>query len=83
MPRIHRDPHDPRDPAWAPVEEAGGGEAEGFELAERDLIEHAETIDDQGIPRLDPFGGEPEEETGAVYGEADSEPSTETPDSDR
>jgi hypothetical protein len=30
-----------RDPAFAPVEEAGGGQAEGFELAEALLIEHA------------------------------------------
>ncbi len=83
MPRRHRDPHDPKDPAWAPVEEAGGGEAEGFELAEADLIEHAEALDDQGIPRLDPFASEPEEATGAVYGEADAEPSAEVRDTDR
>jgi hypothetical protein len=30
-----------RDPAFAPVEEAGGGQAEGFEQAEALLIEHA------------------------------------------
>ena len=83
MPDVHRDPHDPKDPAWAPVEEAGGGESEGFEVAERDLIENAETNDDQGIPRLDPFGGEPEEATEAVYGEADAEPSAEVTDTDR
>ena len=83
MPRLHHDPHDPKDPAWAPVEEAGGGESEGFEIAERDLVEHAETIDDQGIPRLDQFGNEPEEATGAVYGEADSERSAELTDTDR
>ena len=30
------------DPALAPLIEAGEGESEGFELAEADLIEHAE-----------------------------------------
>jgi hypothetical protein len=30
------------DPARAPVEEAGGGEAEGFEQAEAELIDRAE-----------------------------------------
>lgn len=82
-PNVPHDPHDPKDPAWAPVEEAGGGESEGFEIAERDLVEHAEALDDQGIPRLDPFAGEPEEAVDSVYGEADAEPSTEVTDSDR
>ena len=35
-------PDDPVDPALAPLIEAGEGESEGFELAEADLIEHAE-----------------------------------------
>ena len=35
-------PDDPVDPALAPLIEAGEGEDEGFELAEADLIEHAE-----------------------------------------
>ena len=35
-------PDDPVDPALAPLIEAGEGESEGFELAESDLIEHAE-----------------------------------------
>src|SRR3954470_3962501 len=30
------------DPAWEPVEQAGGGQAEGFEESEALLIEHAE-----------------------------------------
>jgi hypothetical protein len=34
-------PGDPVDPAIAPLIEAGEGEAEGFDLAEADLIEHA------------------------------------------
>jgi hypothetical protein len=36
-----RAPED-EDPARRPVDEAGGGEAEGFERAERDLRENAE-----------------------------------------
>jgi hypothetical protein len=35
-------PDDKVDPALAPLIEAGEGESEGFELAEADLIEHAE-----------------------------------------
>ncbi len=35
-------PDDPVDPALAPLIEAGEGESEGFDLAEADLIEHAE-----------------------------------------
>ena len=32
----------PHDPAMAPVYEAGGGEQDGFEMAEEELIEHSE-----------------------------------------
>lgn len=35
------------DPAERPVREAGGGEAEGFEEAEGELIEHASHGDEQ------------------------------------
>jgi hypothetical protein len=41
-------PDDPVDPALAPLIEAGEGEAEGFDLAESDLIEHAEHGDNHG-----------------------------------
>lgn len=41
-------PDDPVDPAVAPLIEAGEGESEGFELAEDDLIEHAEHGDQHG-----------------------------------
>jgi hypothetical protein len=34
-----------------PVEEAGGGEAEGFEQAEEALVEHAENTSGEGTPR--------------------------------
>jgi hypothetical protein len=41
-------PDDPVDPALAPLIEAGEGESEGFELAEADLVEHAEHGDQHG-----------------------------------
>src|SRR5919108_586204 len=41
-------PDDPVDPALAPLIEAGEGESEGFDLAEADLIEHAEHGDEHG-----------------------------------
>ena len=41
-------PDDPVDPALAPLIEAGEGEDEGFDLAESDLIEHAEHGDYHG-----------------------------------
>jgi len=42
MARWPETPDDPVDPALAPLIEAGEGESEGFDLAEADLIEHAE-----------------------------------------
>lgn len=70
------------DPVERPLQEAGEGEAEGFELAEADLIEAAET----GLT-IDPvraaFPPEPEGESGPTYGEADHEFSSELPDDDR
>ena len=41
-------PDEPIDPAIAPLIEAGEGEAEGFDVAEADLIEHAEHGDQHG-----------------------------------
>jgi hypothetical protein len=63
------------------VEEAGGGESEGFELAELGLIEHASHGDEHTPTRImldaaaeretrGPLGGEADE---GVYGEADEE----------
>jgi hypothetical protein len=55
------DPDDPAaDPAMAPVEEAGGGVAEGFEEAEKELVENAEGEADDD-PLRNPFNSEPEE----------------------
>ena len=56
----------------APVDEAGGGESEGFEQAEKALIENAEGEGTGGDPIADAFPPEavdPEEHT--IYGEAD------------
>jgi hypothetical protein len=55
------------------VEEAGGGESEGFELSEQELIEHASHGDQQTPARIIFDAGPQEEPPGAVYGEADEE----------
>jgi len=55
------------------VEEAGGGESEGFELAERELIEHASHGDEQTPARIIVDAGPDEEAAASVYGEADEE----------
>jgi hypothetical protein len=59
---------DSEDPAKQPLIEAGEGEAEGFELAERDLEDIASHGDQRRFPDNVP---PPEEQSGAVYGEAD------------
>jgi hypothetical protein len=59
------------DPAQRPVVEGGEGEAEGFELAEEELIDRAEHGDQKGFPDSDvPAAEEP---TDAAYGEPDQE----------
>lgn len=70
-----------REEAMRPVREAGGGEAEGFEEAEAELIEHASHGDSGPDPTH--LAGEPEELADVEYGEADHEQSSETPDDDR
>ena len=63
------------DEAARPVAEAGGGEAEGFEEAEKQLVENA---GDMGSPDPSEHAGEPEaEQSDAEYGEADQVESTE------
>ena len=61
------------DPAMQPVEEAGGGVAEGFEQAEHDLIENASHGDGVGNPELDAIDNEHVEAQAstAEYGEPD------------
>ncbi|MEA2125940.1 MAG: hypothetical protein QOI80_2722 [Solirubrobacteraceae bacterium] len=56
------------------VEEAGGGESEGFEQSEDLLIEHA-SHGDQHTPShiMQDAGTLDEEQTDAVYGDADEE----------
>src|SRR5215211_3291741 len=71
-------PHDAADPAMEPVYQAGGGEQEGFEAAERDLIENATHGDQTANPLRDAFTPEVESDRStAVYGESDELPSTE------
>jgi hypothetical protein len=66
------------DPAMAPVEEAGGGEAEGFEQAEADLVEAASHGDPAPDPTRVAFTPEAEsDESTARYGEPDEEDVTE------
>lgn len=60
-----------------PVEQAGGGEAEGFEQAEKDLIRGAEGGRAGHDPGRDAFTPERESDrSGAEYGEADEERSS-------
>jgi hypothetical protein len=73
------------DEAWRPVEEAGGGESEGFEEAEAELIERAENPHGPS-PIKDAEGLDEEPEAlDAEYGEADEEYTSEDDpdDSDR
>jgi hypothetical protein len=68
-----QDPNERQDPARQPVEEAGGGVAEGFEQAEQDLIENASHGDGTGDPETDAIDNEnvEAERSTAEYGEAD------------
>jgi hypothetical protein len=55
-----------------PLEEAGEGESEGFELAEHDLIEEASHGEEGRSPEVDAFTPELEsDEADSVYGEGD------------
>ena len=77
-----RAPED-EDPAARPVSEAGGGESEGFELAEEDLVEQAEHGDGGPSPTRAAFPPEAESDAGtAEYGEADEERTPDGPDED-
>jgi hypothetical protein len=67
-----RGSHDDDDPAQQAVREGGGGEAEGFEDAEEQLIENAGH--GEGNPLPDEFDPEAESDlSDAEYGEADEE----------
>jgi hypothetical protein len=67
----------PRDPARAPVDEAGGGEAEGFEGSEQLLVEHASHGDSQSAHVILHDQAPSEEDDARVDGEADRERSSE------
>jgi hypothetical protein len=73
---MERDREREREEAMRPVEEAGGGEAEGFEEAEEELIEQATHGDNRWDPETDAFTPE-EDEDPAVYGEPDEVDPTE------
>jgi hypothetical protein len=60
------------DPAMQPLEEAGQGVAEGFEDAERELVERAAHGDERSTPETDAFTPERESDrANQVYGEPD------------
>jgi hypothetical protein len=66
------DPAPDADPAERPVAEGGGGEAEGFELAEDALIRHASHEDNLADPAADAFTPEAEADlSSAAYSEPD------------
>jgi hypothetical protein len=57
------------------VEEAGGGQSEGFELAEQELIEHTSHGDEHAPAKIsrDAFNEGDDEVTDGEYSEADEE----------
>jgi hypothetical protein len=66
------DPDAEIDEAMRPVYEAGGGEQDGFELAEHDLERNASHDDGTAFPELDAFTPEIESDRStAEYGETD------------
>jgi hypothetical protein len=67
----------PVDPAKAPVEEAGGGVAEGFEQTEELLVERASHGDSQSAHAILHDRTPSEEDDARVDGEADHERSSE------
>ena len=65
----------PHDPAMDPVYEAGGGESEGWEMAEEELIEHSEHGPAKPEVQIRVRGEENSEEENRTveYGEGDEE----------
>jgi hypothetical protein len=62
------------DPAFQAVDEAGGGEQEGFEMAEDELVRNATHDVGGGNPTRDAFAPEAESDRStAEYGEPDDE----------
>jgi hypothetical protein len=56
-----------------PVDEAGGGESEGFELAEQELVEHTSHGDGHAPSRIMRDAAAETEQDDQSYGEADEE----------
>jgi hypothetical protein len=72
------------DEPYRPLEEAGEGESEGFEQAERELIEHASHGDLHAARRAaEDAPSISDDARAAEGGEADSEHSSEIPDEPR
>src|SRR5919112_520316 len=75
VPGYDDDPTTPgisEDPARRPVEEAGGGQAEGFEIAEAELIDRAENPRGPS-PLKDRERVSEDDRAERTYGEADQE----------
>jgi hypothetical protein len=70
------------DPEDRPIIEAGEGESEGFDEAERLLTEHASHGDEQSAHWVLHHQGRPEEPASADYAEPDHEHSSEVDDSE-
>jgi hypothetical protein len=73
VPGYDDDPTTPgisEDPAQRPVDEAGGGEAEGFEIAEAELVDRAENPRGPS-PMADQERVSEDERAESVYGEGD------------
>jgi hypothetical protein len=69
---------EPTDEADRAVIEGGGGEAEGFEQAERELVEHASHGDQHAARRaIEDAPAESDDARAAAGGEADKERSSE------
>ena len=74
--RIEREAEEQR-----PVDEAGGGQAEGFEQSEQELIDKAEGKSGSGHPLGDRFPAEEQDaEAHTIHGEADHAQSSATED---
>ncbi len=71
------------DPAQRAVSEGGGGVAEGFELAEQELIEHATHGDQQSAHAISHHQGRPEQAGTAQDADGDHAHSSARPDDDR
>lgn len=71
------------DEAQRPLQEAGEGESEGFELAERELIEHASHGDQHAARRaVQDAPSTSDDGRAAQGGDADTEHSSELPEDD-